>query len=188
VVENVLKPLTPLGKDAPHVVEIGAYHIAERFDVALASLAIRRGHEKQVVKSAASAKVPLAKPARVETGKIYNSFWLSSEQWMVEAPFATHENIVVHLKAIFGDAASITEQTDAWARFDVSAPDLQPLVEKLCSVDIATAPIGFATRTVIDHLGCYLIKRAENAVTIYGPRSSASSLLHMLDVTAHSLG
>jgi sarcosine oxidase, subunit gamma len=187
VADHVLKSLTALGHDAPCVVEIGPYRIVERFDVALASLATRRGYEKKVLKAAKSAKLGLAEPVQTEKGIIYSTFWLSHEQWMVEAPFATHEDIVIRLQAIFGDAASITEQTDAWVRFDVSAPDLLPLIEKLCNVDLATAPIGFATRTVIDHLGCYLIKRAEGEVTIYGPRSSATSLLHMLDVTAHSL-
>ena len=185
--EAVLKSLTALGHDIPQVFEIGPYRIAERFDVALASLASRKGREKDVTKIAKTKMVRLPPPSSAAAGKTYGAFWLSTEQWMIEAPFADHEDIAAHLKSIFVDAASITEQTDAWVRFDVSAPHLQPLFEKLCNVDIATTPIGFATRTVIDHLGCYVIKRAKAEVTIYGPRSSATSLLHMLDVTAHSL-
>jgi sarcosine oxidase, subunit gamma len=187
VVDHALKTLTALGHDAPVVIEIGPYRIIERFDVALASVATRHGREKHVLKAAKAAKLPLAGPARAEKGAVYSSFWLSSEQWMIEAAFATHEDIATHLKVIFDDAASITEQTDAWVRLDVSAPDLNPLFEKLCNVDLATVPGGFATRTVIDHLGCYLIKRAAGEVTIYGPRSSAASLLHMFEVTAHSV-
>jgi sarcosine oxidase subunit gamma len=43
---------------------------------------------------------------------------------------------------------------------------------------------GSATRTVIEHLGCYLIRRSAGEATLYGPRSSARSLLHALDVAA----
>ena len=185
--KQALKPLTALGHDEPHVVTIGPYHITERFDVALASLASRRGHEKDVAKIAKIAKLPLALPTESAAGKPFSSFWLSSEQWMVEADFATHENIEAELKALFGDAASITEQTDAWVRFDTSASNLQPLFERLCNVDLAKAPIGFASRTVIEHIGCYLIKRNATLVTVYGPRSSAQSLLHVIETAAHSL-
>jgi sarcosine oxidase, subunit gamma len=187
VVDHGLKSLTALGHDLPVVVEIGPYRIKERVDVALASIAIRRDCHKQVLKEAKSAKLPLAEPARAQQGAIYSSFWLAPDMWMVEAPFASHEDILSRLKSIFGDAASITEQTDAWVRFDVSAPNLHALFERLCNVDVASAPVGFAARTVIDHLGCYLIKRRETEITLYGPRSSAASLLHMLDVTAHSV-
>ena len=106
---------------------------------------------------------------------------------MIEAPFATHENIRAHLLTIFGDAASITEQTDAWVRFDLTAPDLPSLMERLTNVDLRTAAVNTASRTVIDHLGCYLIKRSATEITLYGPRSSAQSLHHALTSAAQSL-
>jgi sarcosine oxidase, subunit gamma len=183
----VLKPLTSLGYDAAKIIEIGGYRIVERFDIALASLATRKGREKDVVKIAKAGRLPLPAPGRSETGKPYGAFWLSTQQWMIEAPFASHEDISAHLKSIFGDAASITEQTDAWVRFDIYAADLHPLFEKLCNVDLPAVPVGYASRTVIEHIGCYLIKRGEQDVTLYGPRSMAVSLLHVLEVTAHPL-
>ncbi len=185
--KHALKPLTALGHDAPKLVTIGPYQIAERFDVALASLASRRGREKDVAKIAKAAKLPLAVPAQSAAGKSFSSFWLSSEQWMIEADFSAHEMIEAELKALFGDAASITEQTDAWVRFDISASNLSPLFERLCNVDLVKASDGFASRTVIEHIGCYLIKRSATEVTVYGPRSSAQSLLHVIETAAQSL-
>jgi sarcosine oxidase, subunit gamma len=187
VAKLALKPLTALGHGEPVVTTIGPYRITERFDVALASLASRRGREKDVFKIAKSAKLPLAGPSTLEIGKPHSSFWLSTEQWMIEADFASHENIEAELKALFGDAASITEQTDAWVRFDVSAPFLEPLLERLCNVDFENVSDGFASRTVIEHIGCYLIKRSVTLATVYGPRSSAQSLLHVIETAAHSL-
>jgi sarcosine oxidase, subunit gamma len=187
VAKLALKPLTALGHDVPKLITIGGYRIAERFDVALASLASRRGREKDVAEISKAEKLVLAAPAESAVGKTYSSFWLSSEQWMIEADFAAHENIESELKSLFGDAASITEQTDAWVRFDISAPDLHPLLERLCNVDFVKATDGFASRTVIEHIGCYLIKRSATEVTVYGPRSSAQSLLHVIETAAHSL-
>ncbi len=112
---------------------------------------------------------------------------MTPDMWMVEAPFATHEDIRPALLAVFGDAASITEQTDAWVRFDLAGPELERLMERLSNFDLAPAPEGAATRTVIEHMGCYLIKRSAQAITLYGPRSSARSLHHALTVAAASL-
>lgn len=183
----MLKPLTALGHDAPKTIDIGGYRIVERFDVALASLATRRDREKDVAKAAKSMKLVLSQPSQSATSSVYGSFWLSHQQWMIEAPYATHEDIAANLISVVRDAASITEQSDAWVRFDISSSNLQPLFERLCNVDVSKAEIGFATRTVIEHMGCYLIKRSANEVTLYGARSMAHSLLHAFEVTAHSL-
>ncbi|MDQ2066947.1 sarcosine oxidase subunit gamma [Xinfangfangia sp. CPCC 101601] len=184
---DTLHALTALGQAAPQTRVIGPYRIEERFDVALASVASRRGREAEVASAAAAAGIPLPGPARFTAGPLYAGFWVAPEMWFVEAPFASHEDIVAVVKPIFGEAASITEQTDAWVRFDVLGTNLAALVEKLCNVDFARAADGYATRTVIEHMGCYLIRHTSGALTIYGGRSSAQSLLHALEVTAASL-
>lgn len=106
---------------------------------------------------------------------------------MIEAPFASHEDIAAILKPIFGEAASITEQTDAWVRFDVTAANLPGYFERLCNFDLVRAGAGAATRTVIDHLGCYIIRRSDTLVSLLGPRSSAHSLHHALTTAAKAL-
>lgn len=184
---ETLHALTALGHSAPETVQIGPYRIAERFDVALASVAIRIGRDAEVLAAATAAQLPLPPPARAAEGTPFSAFWIAPDMWMVEAPFATHEDIAAHLKPLFAEAASITEQTDAWVRFDVQATALQPLIERLCNVDFRQAPVGFASRTVIEHTGCYLIRRTVDMVTLYAPRSSARSLLHALSVAARSV-
>jgi sarcosine oxidase subunit gamma len=186
-VADTLHMLTALGAAEPAVHQIGPYRIVERFDVALASLAVRRGRKNDVAKAAKSAGLPLPGPAAWADGKPFAAFWVAPEMWFVEAPFASHEDIVAQLKPAFGDAASLTEQTDAWVRLDLAAPDLASLLERLCNVDFPAVPDGYATRTVIEHTGCYLIRRGRGEVTVYGPRSSARSLLHAVEVAAASI-
>ncbi len=183
----ILKPLTALGHGVPEDIQIGPYLITERCDVALASVATRRGRGDDLARTARAAGLPLPPPARAETGTPYSAFWVAPDMWFAEAAFASHQDIAAQLKTALGDAASVTEQTDAWVRFDIAAATLTPLLERLTNLDIAAAPTLHASRTVIDHLGCYLIKRARSEVTLYGPRSSAANLLHAIEVTARSI-
>jgi sarcosine oxidase subunit gamma len=181
-----LVALSALGAREAGVVTVGPLAITERMDVALASVAARRGRMADLTKAAKAAGVPLPDAARHVAGSPYAAFWVAPEMWFVEAPFATHELIADQLVAAFGPAASVTEQTDAWVAFDLAAPDIAPLLERLCNVDFPAAPNGYATRTVIEHLGCYLIKHGPGKVRLYGPRSSAASLLHALEAAAAS--
>jgi sarcosine oxidase subunit gamma len=186
-VAEILKVMTALGSPEAAVVRVGPLTVTERVDVALASVAARRGRSKDLAKAAKAIGLPLPAPARHQAGKTYAAFWVAPEMWFAEAPFASHEAIAEILKAGLGEAASITEQTDAWVCFDLAAPDLAPLLERLCNVDFPGVPDGHATRTVIDHLGCYLIRQSPGAARLYGPRSSAASLLHALEAAAASV-
>jgi sarcosine oxidase, subunit gamma len=185
-VADTLKSMAALGSHAPAQVTIGPLTISERFDLALASVAARKGRTSDLTKAAKAADVPLPDPARYVGGAPCSAFWVAPEMWFVEAPFASHELIADLLKAALADTASITEQTDAWVTFDLAAPDLAPLLERLCNVDFPAVPAGYATRTVIEHLGCYLVKHGAGKARLYGPRSSARSLMHALEVAAAS--
>ncbi|WP_170971849.1 sarcosine oxidase subunit gamma [Rhodobacter sp. SY28-1] len=182
-----LQPLTALGRREATTVTHGPLTISERTDVALASVAARNGRAADLAKAAQKADVPLPGPASHQQGTPYSAFWTAPEMWFVEAPYASHELIVDLLKSALADTASITEQTDAWVAFDLSAHDLTRLLERLCNVDFAARPTGYATRTVMEHLGVYLIKHGPGAARLYGPRSSAESLLHAIETAAHSV-
>lgn len=175
-----LRAMTAFGAHDPAQVTIGPLTITERTDVALASVAVRRGRVLE------AGEVPLPGPSRYQAGTPYSAFWVTPEMWFVEAPHATHEMIADLLKVAFGGAASVTEQTDAWVALDLAAPDLAPVLERLCNVDYRGVPDGYATRTMMEHLGVYLIKQGPGMVRIYGPRSSAQSLLHAIEVAARA--
>lgn len=180
----MLKALTPLGADTPASTTIGPVTITEVVSTALASLAARAGHD--IRPAASAAGIPLPGPGRAEQAAPYGAFWLGPDQWMIEAPFSSHEDITAILKPVFGESASLTEQTDAWVRFDVSGDTLPRLFERLCNFDIARHGTGAATRTMLEHLGCYVILRGPALVSVLGPRSSAQSLYHALTTAAKS--
>lgn len=180
-----LRPLSALGRSSLAPDAVGPVTIAESMDAALASLAARRGREAELQARAADAGIPLPGPGEAAVQGDWGAFWMSPGMWFVEAPYASHGDIVTHLKPLFGDSASLTEQTDAWVRFEVTGP-LQPLFERVCNLDLHRFVPGSATRTVIEHLGVYAIRRSPEVMTLLGPRSSAASLRHALLAAARS--
>ena len=181
-----LKSITALGTTAPLNERIGPIRLSERSDLALASLDARRGCESEFGVKAAQADIPLPGPGQAAESAPWGTFWVSPDMWMVEAAYGSHEDMVTHVKPLFGELASVTEQTDAWVRFEVEGP-LGPLFERLCNIDFERFEPGSATRTVMEHLGVYVIRRAQDRMTVLGARSSASSLHHALAVAARSV-
>lgn len=176
----------------PVVERIGALTIAESPDWALASVAARAGRDADV----ATGLRPLigAEPPGVgeslSAGEV-RAFWIGQAQWMLFAPLASHEDLAAQAKAAVGDAASVTEQTDAWVVFTLDAErdeDWAAAVERLSAVDPRRLVAGAAVRTAIEHTGCFILRRtAAPRLHILGPRSSAGSLHHAVCAAAASV-
>lgn len=187
--EHRLTAITPLGGSAPRIDQFEGLTITENTGTALASVASRMGQDKEFA-AAAKKTLGFALPAAGQaTGKgDYAAFSTGVDQWMVEAPFDTYEDVAARLASGLKATASITEQTDAWARFDVTGEACPALFERLCNVNIRTMQTGSATRTMIEHLGCFVICRAEGqSFSVLCPRSAAGSLHHALILAARSI-
>ncbi|MCC5991108.1 MAG: sarcosine oxidase subunit gamma [Rhodobacteraceae bacterium] len=183
-----LAPLTPLGAPAPHCDDIGPLRIAETPDRALASVSARLGQEA-ACKTALGALIGADAPdiARYTGGTPLNSFWIGPHSWMLEAPYAGHSDLAARAKARLGDCASVTDQSDAWARFDLTGEGIARVMERLCNLDLAAMAAGTARRSVVAHIGCHVIGHDSAHATLYGPRSSAQSLHQALIMAAKSV-
>ncbi len=184
-----LAALTPLGATEPKNERIGAIRISEVTDRALASVACRTD-KSTPFQTAAKALfgVNLPAPGAWAEGATYNLIWTAPEQWFVEAPFATHEDIARIVKEAFGDAASVTEQTDGWVRFDLEGATVVDLLERLYPVPSRRMKTGAATRSIVEHVGCFVICRADATLfSLIAPRSFAGSLHHALCAAAISI-
>lgn len=205
-------PLTALGTAQPEMMRIGDFTIMEDNQCAMASLAARLGGEEQTIIALSrliGGEVPQAgqyKTSQFKTGQYMTGqhmtgqnknshstaghwaiFWTGPEQWMAEAPFASHEDITAILSKSFAGIASITEQTDGWCRFLITGPDMAGLVALLCAVDMRGFSKGSAVRTIIEHIGCFLLQSEDGNWLIIGPRSSAQSLHHTIITAMKSL-
>ncbi len=183
-----LPVITALGGSEPRVDVFDTITIAENDGVAFASVAARIGHE-----AACHTVLKTLLGAVPETGRAVlhdpeAGFCMGPDQWMLGAPRATHELLADQLKALFGDSASVTEQTGAWVCFDVTGTAMRDLSERICNVPIRTMVAGDVRRTVIHQLGCFVIKRtADDHIRILGPRASAGTLHHALVTAAQAL-
>ena len=172
-----LAAITALGGTAPRVDRVTGATLTEVPGVALASVATRTGQATEVRAAVERLTGAPAPEAGFWSGGTVRAFWVGPEQWMVEAPFETHEDIVPFVRGETGDAASVTEQSDAWARFDLDGAGLAGVMELLCALDVRRMVPGAAARTRIHHLGCFVL-RTEDGFQVFGPRASAGSLHH----------
>ncbi|MFP7674854.1 sarcosine oxidase subunit gamma [Marivita sp. S0852] len=176
-----LRPITPLGGTEPRQDIVGPVTVTEVTSVALASVAARLGRE-DATRSGLAKVLNVAAPdtSRCDGGDTFSAFWTGPDQWMIEAPIETHEDLAKHVLKTLGSDASVTEQTDAWCRFDLKGRDLASVLERLCPANVRAWTGGEVQRSSIDHLGCFVIFRDTETISIIGPRSSAGSLHHAL--------
>ncbi len=183
-----LKPLTPLGGETPKIDSFDGLRISECPEWALASVTARRGCAIDAA-AAVEKLIGTALPdiAMSATAGPFTAFWSGPQQWMIEAPHDSHEDLAAQLKAAVGETASITEQTDGWCRFDLEGARCHDVLERLCNANTRAMERGHATRTRLEHLGCFLICRTKDIhFSVMGPRSSAGSIHHALTVAATS--
>lgn len=177
-----LSPITALGGTAPRIDTVAKLTLSENPDIALASVTARADHTtacRAHLNALLGSDAPAPGKACLHDPEL--AFWTGPDQWMIAAPFETHEDLAARLKAQFGVAASITEQTDAWACFDLRGDGIDPVMELLCAINIRAMQTGDAARTVIHHLGCFVIRMAPAGdLRILGPRASAGSLHHAI--------
>jgi heterotetrameric sarcosine oxidase gamma subunit len=102
----------------------------------------------------------------------------------------TPEAHLAHVIKACGKVASVTDQSDAWARISLSGPSCPMIMERLCAVDtrLGAFPPWSVARTSIEHMGVIIIRQnASPAIkhhfVLLTPRSSAHDLAHALAET-----
>lgn len=173
-----LAPITALGASAPQSRHFGALTISENADLALASLTLRRGASQPV-----PFGVTLPGPGDWIAGDGISAFWTGPDQWMIEAPGRADEDFAATLR-LQAPGCSVTEQTDGWVAFEITSAGgdapIRALMEKLVNIDTKTFGAGRATRTGLEHMGVFAIRRAADRLAIMGARSAAASLWQAL--------
>ena len=171
-----------LDEDTGSRAEVGGFRIEENRNVALASVAARSGKGAEVraiLAQVLKGSVPEA-GAFVE-GEECSAFWSGPDQWMLQADHETHELLACDLKEKFGEAASVTEQNDGWICLDVTGDNLPTAFERLTMADVWTLERGSAVRTVIEHIGCFLIcVEQDQHYRLFAGRSFAKSFHHAI--------
>jgi len=177
-----LTPKTALGGSTPFDETIDGLRIVEISAPVMASLAMLKGRSSAFNKAAGTKLGKLPEPGTMRSHKKVGTVWMGPDQYLIEGMDASS------LAAAFGASAAVTDQSDAWVRFDVTGEDVVAMLERLSNADSRGMMQGDATRTAIHHMHCVILCRAAGTdFTILGPRSSAASLHHALLAAAASL-
>lgn len=181
-----LTATTALGGTLPQEARHGALRIAENSGLALASLTLRRG-------AAQPAPFGLALPgpgAWVQAGR-HAALWMGPEQWLIEAESLAETDFATALQGQC-PGCSVTEQTDGFVAFEITsdageAPILA-LLAKLVNIAPDRLRPGMGTRTGLEHMSVFVIRRAPDRLALLGLRSAAATLWHALTTAAARLG
>ncbi|NOD76885.1 MULTISPECIES: sarcosine oxidase subunit gamma [unclassified Ruegeria] len=178
-----------LGGTEPRKDVIGALTFQERDDIALASISARLGQEEALkAKLASLCSVAIPAPGCSENGTANSLHWLGADQYLCEEAFSGPLVLARRLADALAGIASITDQTDAFVRIDVSGQGVVDLFQRLTVLDVEEMSAGAFTRTAIHHVGCLLrCNQAGAAFSVYAPRSYAISVHHALTEVAKGL-
>ncbi|MER9344914.1 sarcosine oxidase subunit gamma [Mesorhizobium sp. M0601] len=174
-----LKPITALGGDKPRRLRHGALDLEENSGLALTALALRRGTPKP-----APFGLDLPGPGAWTPSGEVAAFWTGPDQWMIEGLDRADTDFTAEVMNFCPDC-SVTEQTDGFVAFELrsssgEAPILQ-LMAKLVNIDPTRFPSGSATRTGLEHMSVFVIRRTAQHIAILGMRSAAGSIWHALE-------
>lgn len=176
-----LKPITSLGSSQAKTLAVGALSLTENSSLALASLALRRGADTPI-----PFGLVLPGPGAWAAAGNVAAFWTGPGQWMIEAQGRAEDDFAGEIAAACS-GQTVTEQTDGFVAFEiqshVGAEPILRLMAKLANIDPRRFQAGSATRTGLDHLSVFLIRRAEDHLAVLGMRSAAGTLWYKLERT-----
>lgn len=180
-----LTQTTALGGDRPRSVRHGGLLLQEKPDVALASLAMRAGASRP-----SPFGLTLPGPGGWTSDGPIAMFWTGPQQWMVVAEGRTETDFADELSTLC-PMCSITEQTDGFVLFEMSSDAgeglIHALLSKLVNLDPACLRPGSATRTGLEHMSVFVIRRSPAHLAVLGTRSAAASLWRALETAVSRL-
>ena len=104
------------------------------------------------------------------------------DQMLLAFPHPTPDaNAVVQTK--LNGASCTTDQTDSWVTLEISGPDTMAAMERLCPLDLASFETGTSGRTVMEHIGAFVVKTGDNRFLLMSASSSAQSFLDAVETS-----
>lgn len=177
MVEFALKAVPRLGGCD---ISVGQNSIVERDELALVSIAIPLDGDvklHQAIKKGWKLGPPTSALSTVNGNT--RALPIAADQLMLlfahQPPDA---NAVVQQK--LKGAGYTTDQTDNWVVLQVEGPDTVSALARICALDLhlSAFPINASGRTIMEHMGAFIIRLDEDAFLLISARSSADSFLH----------
>lgn len=166
-------------------ITLGANRILERDNLALVSVAIPSGETAEI--AAAFEKgwgLALPEPRGSTVHGASRAVWTAPDQILLMFPHSS-PTVSVRVSETLEGAGYVTDQTDAWVALEVSGPDTGAAMERLCPLDLSLSafPTNASARTIMEHLGAFVVRIDDERLLLLSARSSARSFLHAVEVS-----
>ena len=114
-----LSAITALNGTEPRIDQQGPVTLSEEPNFAMATVAARNGGQRATMSAIRRIIGSTAPKPGQFVGDVVTAFWMGPDQWMLEAPYHSHEMLFQQVIAEVKGKASVTEQSDGWCRFDM---------------------------------------------------------------------
>ena len=166
-------------------VTIGSMRLSAPADLAIVAIALPLGGEKSALAAIKKGYgVDLPDPGKSVVAGDATLVRLAADQAFVLFTRATPDAEAAVAEKI-GDAAYLTDQTDAWCTLDLSGHDSRAALERICPVDLHphSFAVDDAARTTMEHMGSLIIRQDEDSYRLLSMSSSANSFLHAVEAS-----
>ncbi|PJK27583.1 sarcosine oxidase subunit gamma [Minwuia thermotolerans] len=185
--EFELAPRSPLGGIRQ---DFGGVSLSEPAGLGIAAIAVPRGGDAALadaVRAVWGMELPTVGRYSIGTDGL-RLIGMSPDQFFAVFPCEGPDAARIVATAL-GEAAWVTEQSDAWAVLDLEGPGVRAALERVCPLDLHPDLFAadLAQRTLMEHLSVIVMRLAEDRFRLMSPSSSALSFLHMVETSARNI-
>lgn len=172
-----------------HILNLDDVAVAEVTDIAIVSIATPMGGGEALgtaVQAAWGCALPSPRGTTSSGDGSVTLIFSTPDQTLALLP-SVEGLAVTDVAAKLGDTGYYTEQTDNWVGLRVSGAKAITALERICPLDMALMPVGGAERTVMEHLGVFIMREAEDRFLLLSGSSSAKSFLHAVELSMRNV-
>ena len=168
----------------------GDFHLQERDDLAIVSLAIPLGGEAKAtaaLKDAYCVELPTTLSS-VSNHRKTRFIRTGQDQYFAifgrASAFPERE-----VREALKDTVYTNDQSDVWVVLSLSGSSVRLALERICPIDLHNAafPLGASARTVMEHMGALIIRDGDDSFLLMSASSSADSFLHAIETSIHNV-
>ncbi|PWE33795.1 sarcosine oxidase subunit gamma [Maritimibacter sp. 55A14] len=182
--------LTPTPPLDGYAQDFAGTRLAEASELAIVAVATPAGGEtalEAAVKAAYGTGTPAPGASILSKDGKARLVWSGPDQMFL---LFTHDapDAEAGVAAALGQAGYCTDQTGVWAALEISGPGVRGALERLCPLDLHPDAFaeGAAARTVMEHMGAFVIRTGSDAFLLLSASSSAKSFLHAVELSVRN--
>jgi len=172
-----------------YTLDLGDVAVAEVTDISIVSIAMPLGGGDALanaVQAAWGCALPAPRGTSVSSDGSVTLIFSTPDQTLAILP-GVDGLAVTDVAAKLGDVGYYTEQTDNWVGLRASGAKSISALERICPLDLASMSVGGAERTVMEHLGVFIMREDDERFLLLSGSSSAKSFLHAVELSMRNV-